>query len=88
MVADIATSSSEQALGISQINSGIEQIDQSTQINTASAEASAEASEQLSEQAEQLRGMISQFKLRGQSTPIEHDQQLANTEPVSLDWNQ
>ncbi len=88
LVADIATSSSEQALGISQINSGIEQIDQSTQLNTASAEASAEASEQLSEQAEQLRGMISQFKLRGQSTPIEHDQQLANTEPVSLDWNQ
>ncbi len=82
LVDDIATSSKEQAQGISQINSGIEQIDRSTQQNTASAEASAEASEELSGQAEQLRQMISQFKLRDQNYPLEYE---TNNEPVNND---
>ena len=88
LIADIATSSNEQAQGISQINSGIEQIDQSTQLNTASAESSAGASEQLLAQAEQLRSMVAQFKLRNQNNTLEYE---ANELPPSetqntLEW--
>ena len=87
LVADISTASNEQALGISQINSGIEQIDKATQLNTASAEASAGASEQLSAQAEQLRQMISQFKLRDQNFAVEYEQQQETTGQVALGWD-
>ncbi|MFW5701812.1 MAG: methyl-accepting chemotaxis protein, partial [Bacteroidota bacterium] len=55
IVAEIATSSNEQAQGISQINEGLGQIDRVTQTNTASAEESASAAEELSGQASQLK---------------------------------
>lgn len=61
---DIALASKEQAQGIEQTNSGLEQIDQVTQGNTASAEESASAAEELAAQAQQLAGMISRFKLK------------------------
>ncbi len=63
IVGEIATSSNEQAQGISQINEGLTQIDKVTQTNTASAEESASASEELSGQAAQLKSMLSKFKL-------------------------
>lgn len=63
IVGEIATSSNEQALAISQINEGLSQIDKVTQTNTASAEESASAAEQLSGQAAQLKVMLSKFKL-------------------------
>jgi methyl-accepting chemotaxis protein len=62
---EIALASKEQAQGVAQINSGLEQIDQVTQSNTASAEESASAAEELSSQAQQLKGMMSRFKLSG-----------------------
>lgn len=61
---DIALASKEQAQGIDQTNSGLEQIDQVTQANTASAEESASAAEELAAQAQQLAGMISRFQLK------------------------
>lgn len=64
IVGEIATSSNEQAQGISQINEGLSQIDKVTQTNTASAEESASASEELSGQANQLKIMLSKFKLK------------------------
>jgi methyl-accepting chemotaxis protein len=64
IVAEIATSSNEQAQAISQINEGLRQIDQVTQTNTASAEESASASEELSGQANNLKQMISRFVLK------------------------
>jgi methyl-accepting chemotaxis protein len=64
IVAEIATASSEQAQGISQINEGLNQIDKVTQTNTASAEESASASEELSGQARLLREMVMKFNLR------------------------
>ena len=51
-------------MGVQQTNSGLEQIDQVTQSNTANAEETASASEELAAQAQQLRGMISQFRLK------------------------
>lgn len=63
IVGEIASSSNEQAQGISQINEGLNQIDKVTQTNTASAEESASAAEELSSQATQLKNMINRFQL-------------------------
>ncbi len=63
LVADIAMASSEQAEGITQITQGLSQIDSVTQMNTASAEESAAAAEQLSSQAQELRQLLSRFRL-------------------------
>ena len=65
---EIAAASKEQTDGIEQITEGLGQVDQVTQSNTASAEESASASEELASQAEQLRGAISVFKLKGGSS--------------------
>ena len=64
LVDGIATSANEQALGISQINEELTQIDQVTQQNTANAEESAAASEELSAQAQQLQALLSNFTLK------------------------
>lgn len=63
IIGEITTSSNEQALGISQINEGLRQIDRVTQNNTASAVESASAAEELSSQADQLRSLVDRFKL-------------------------
>jgi methyl-accepting chemotaxis protein len=68
---DIALASDEQAQGVEQTNAGLEQIDQVTQSNTASAEESASAGEELAAQAQQLSGMISRFKLKGNTVIAE-----------------
>jgi methyl-accepting chemotaxis protein len=60
---EIAQASKEQALAIGQINKGLEQIDQVTQSNTASAEESASASEELASQARHLKKMLRRFIL-------------------------
>lgn len=64
IVSEIAISANEQAEGVLQINEGLKQIDQVTQTNTASAEESASAAEELSGQANQLKELISSFRLR------------------------
>lgn len=86
LIADISESSNEQALGLSQINNGIERIDKATQLNTASAEESATSSQQLSEQAEKLREMLSQFKLRDQGFAIENTPSAGKSSPM-LGWD-
>lgn len=68
LVDEIATSSNEQAQGISQINEGLTQIDQVTQQNTANAEESAAAAEELSAQAQQLQALLSNFTLKNMPT--------------------
>jgi methyl-accepting chemotaxis protein len=62
---EIALASKEQAQGVEQINSGLGQIDQITQANTASAEESASAGEELAAQAQQLKDMVGRFQLAG-----------------------
>lgn len=64
IIDEIATSSNEQANGISQINLGLEQVSQVVQTNSATSEETAAASEELSSQAEFLKNMVSKFKLK------------------------
>lgn len=64
VVNEIAQSSKEQAVGLSQISQALQQIETVTQTNTASAEESAAASEQLSSQAVNLKSMMKKFKLK------------------------
>jgi methyl-accepting chemotaxis protein len=64
---EIATASREQAEAVEQVNSGLDQIDQVTQSNTASAEESASAAEELAGQSQQLKSMIATFKLEADS---------------------
>ena len=65
LIEEIAASSNEQAQGISQVNIGMQQIDQVIQPNNASAEESAATSEELSSQAAELKHQLSRFKLKG-----------------------
>ncbi|MBN2106258.1 MAG: HAMP domain-containing protein [Deltaproteobacteria bacterium] len=62
LVAEIAASSNEQAQGVAQISTGLGQIDQVTQQNTAHAEESASSAEELSSQAMMLQQLIGMFK--------------------------
>jgi len=64
LVEEIAEASSEQALGIEQINAAITQVAQVVQTNSATAEESAAASEELSAQAELLKEAVSRFELK------------------------
>lgn len=66
LVNEIASAAREQAEGIGQVNTGLNQIDQVTQLNTASAEESAAAAEELSGQAAELRQLLQRFQLKGQ----------------------
>lgn len=58
LVAEIAAACNEQSQGLDQINTAINQMDQVTQSNAASAEESASASEELSAQAEELKSIV------------------------------
>jgi len=64
LISEIARASEEQSLGISQINTGIDQVAQVVQNNSATAQQSAAASEQMSSQSIMLEELISRFKLR------------------------
>ncbi len=69
LVAQIAVASGEQVLGITQINTSIDQMLRVVQTNSATSEETAAASEELSSQAEMLRDMVSGFQLRGGNRP-------------------
>lgn len=64
LVSNIANATNEQATAISQFNTGIDQVAQVIQQNSATAEESAAASHELFGQAERLKQSISQFKLK------------------------
>ncbi len=63
-VAEIVAASKEQALGVSQVNVGLGQIDRVTQQNSANTETSAAAAEELSAQARELHTLVTRFQLR------------------------
>ncbi|MCL2125039.1 MAG: methyl-accepting chemotaxis protein [Oscillospiraceae bacterium] len=64
LVGEIARSSEEQSMGITQINTGIDQVAQVVQHNSATAEEEAAASEEMSSQAALLRELVAQMRLR------------------------
>ena len=64
LISEIANSSNEQASGIAQINTGLNQVSQVVQTNAATAQESAASSEELSGQSIMLKDMVSRFRLR------------------------
>lgn len=68
LVQEITSSSDEQAIGISQINESMNQLDQTTQQNASASEELAATSEELNGQANQLLDSVDFFKLNTQST--------------------
>jgi methyl-accepting chemotaxis protein len=63
IVAEIAASAEEQATGLQQVNTAVNQMDQVTQQNAAMVEQSTAASHTLAGEAEQLSKLISRFDL-------------------------
>jgi len=61
LVAEVATASHEQSVGLSQINTAITQMDKVTQANAASAEETAAAAQELNAQSEELRNSSAQL---------------------------
>lgn len=64
LVSGIVTASNEQAMGISQINKGIEVVSNVIQTNAATSEETSAFSEKLSSEAELLKEMVSRFKFK------------------------
>jgi methyl-accepting chemotaxis protein len=65
VVGDITSSSEQQNLGISQINNTIQQLNKITQANAASSEESSNAAHELSTQAQDMKAMVSEFRIGG-----------------------
>jgi methyl-accepting chemotaxis protein len=84
-LSEIAAASNEQAQAIEQITDGLDQIDQVTQSNTASAEESASASEELAAQSQQLQGIIDQFVLEKKISIPAPDSLDKSVQPALLD---
>ncbi len=66
LVADIAASAQEQATGLNEVNTAVNQMDQVTQQNAAMVEEATAASHGLASEASELNRLVSQFKI-GQS---------------------
>jgi len=63
LVADIATTAKEQASGLHEVNSAIDQMDQVTQQNASMVQESTAASFGLASESQQLAALISRFKI-------------------------
>ncbi len=61
---DIAKASSEQALGVEQINLGIDQVAQVVNVNSSTAEQSALSAAAMATQAQTMENLVSSFKLK------------------------
>lgn len=62
----IATSSQEQATGLSEVNTAVNQMDQTTQQNAALVEETTTATSALASESDRLRALLEQFKLAEQ----------------------
>ncbi len=67
VVANIASGTQEQALGLQQVNTAVNQLDQMTQQNAAMAEEATAASRSLSKESAELVLLMGQFKLAQQA---------------------
>jgi methyl-accepting chemotaxis protein len=61
LVTEIAASAQEQAAGLAEVNTAVNQMDQATQQNAAMVEQSTAASRALAQQAEDLSRLVAQF---------------------------
>jgi methyl-accepting chemotaxis protein len=63
IVSDIAAGAQEQATGLQQVNTAVNEMDKVTQQNAAMAEEATAAGRSLAQEAEQLTSLIGQFQL-------------------------
>jgi methyl-accepting chemotaxis protein len=66
----IATSAREQSTGLAEVNTAVNQMDQTTQQNAAMVEQSTAASSALAQEATRLRSLVGQFTLSGRQAPV------------------
>ncbi len=69
LLAEIASASNEQSVGISQINQGVSQLDQVTQQNAGNSQELASSAEEMSSQVAQLSGLVDHFKVGSRAQP-------------------
>ena len=67
LVAEIAGSSDEQSIGISEINTAVNQMDQSTQQNAAMVEQTTAACHAMSQETAEVVELVSKFKIGGET---------------------
>ncbi len=65
----IATSAREQSMGLSEVNTAVNQMDQTTQQNAAMVEEASAASATLAAESAKMRGLINQFHLGRSASP-------------------
>ncbi|KAA0682191.1 PAS domain S-box protein [Neorhizobium sp. P12A] len=88
-VSAIVDASKEQATGLKEINHAVNSMDQATQQNAAMVEESTAASHKLTAEAEELRALLSQFHVGGQTmvsrpTPVSAHQRPASSPALHL----
>lgn len=71
VVTEIAASTAEQATGLAQVNTAVNQMDQITQQNAAMVEQSTAANHSLSGEAEQLSTVVHRFRVAESVMPVE-----------------
>jgi methyl-accepting chemotaxis protein len=80
VVAEIATSSKEQASGIEQVNKAVMSMDAMTQQNAALVEEAAAAAHSLTEQAENLTQLMARYQVGDASTSASRPSESASSE--------
>jgi len=70
LILQISASASEQASGLKEVNSAVNQMDQVTQQNAAMVEETTAASMALRNESDTLRGLVAKFQVSGASTPV------------------
>ena len=69
LVGEIAASAQEQSIGLAQVNTAVNQMDQVTQQNAAMVEQSTAASHNLAQEAQGLAGSVALFQVGAQLAP-------------------
>lgn len=82
LVAEMASSSKEQASGIDQVNVAVSQMDSMTQQNASLVEESAAASRSLEEQANELKTQVAFFRIAAGEQPQPSPVRAAETRPA------
>lgn len=73
LVGEIASSTQEQSIGLHQINTAVNQMDQMTQKNAAMVEETTASSHALAHEATELAQLISRFRIENQREAVQHE---------------
>lgn len=85
VLAEIATGSREQSVGVSQIGDSVQELDRITQQNSALVEETSAAAAAMKRQADQLAEHVSQFKLPASAAAVRTQDAPANVENFDFD---